>query len=202
MAKPLVAALALFAASACLAQAPAPATAAIRLRGTIETIDAGSMTVKERRGEVVTLLLPAGLAVTEILPIDIAEIKPGSYIGSAAVTRADGTLEALEVQVFPESMRGVGEGHRAYDLQPQSTMTNATVAELAVSATGRTLKLRYKDGEKTLTIPANVPVVTYKPADRSLLVVGAKVIVTAELRDGKPTVLRVQAGRNGFTPPM
>jgi hypothetical protein len=190
----LVASLALFAASACLAQAPA--STPIRLRATIESIDAGSMTVKERSGELVSL------GVTEILPIDIAEIKPGSYIGSAAVTRADGTLEALEVQVFPETMRGVGEGHRAYDLQPQSTMTNATVAEMAASATGRTIKLKYKDGEKTLLIPPNVPVVTYKPADRSLLVVGAKVIVTAELRDGKPTALRVQAGRNGFTPPM
>lgn len=196
----LIASITLFAASACLAQAPA--SNPIRLRATIESIDAGSMTLKERSGEIVTLVLPASLGVTEILPIDIAEIKPGSYIGSAAVTRADGTLEALEVQVFPETMRGVGEGHRAYDLQPQSTMTNATVAEMAASATGRTIKLKYKDGEKTLLIPPNVPIVTYKPADRALLVVGAKVIVTAELRDGKPTALRVQAGRNGFTPPM
>jgi hypothetical protein len=202
MTHPLIAALTLFAACACAAQTPAPAAAPVRLRGTIEKIDSQSMTVKERSGEVITLVLPASLGVTEILPIDIAAIKPGSYIGSAAMPRADGTLEALEVQVFPETMRGVGEGHRAYDLQPQSTMTNAAVAELTASATGRTLKLKYKDGEKTLVIPANVPVVTYQPADRSLLVVGAKVIVTAELRDGQPTALRVQAGRNGFTPPM
>ena len=91
--------------------------------------------------------------------------------------------------VFPEAARGTGEGHTAWDLQPGSMMTNATVAEVASAAQGRTLKLRYKDGEKTVEVPAGVPVVTFKPGDRSLLVPGAKVLVTAQSRDGRPTAL-------------
>jgi hypothetical protein len=81
-------------------------------------------------------------------------------------------------------------------------MTNATVADVAALAKGRQLRLRYKDGEKTVHVPADVPVVTFKPGDRALLVPGAKVMVTAQLRDGKPTAMRALAGRNGFTPPM
>jgi hypothetical protein len=118
------------------------------------------------------------------------------------MTQADGKLRALEVLVFPEAARGAGEGHTAWDLQPGSTMTNATVSQVASAAEGRTLQLRYKDGEKTIEVPVGVPVVTFKPGDRSLLVPGAKVLVTAQLRDGKPTALRALAGRDGFAPPM
>lgn len=174
----------------------------VRLRATVQALDATSITVKSREGEVVTLALPAELVVTEVYPIDIAEIKPGSYIGAASMPQADGTLEALEVVVFPEAQRGVGEGHRPYDLLPQSTMTNATVEGLGVVAAGRTLKLRYKDGEKTLNIPPQAPIVSFRPGERALLVVGARVIVTGTVRDGRPTALRIQAGRNGFAPPM
>lgn len=180
----------------------AQTAAPIRLRATVEKVELGSITVKERSGEVVTLQLAPNLVVTEVFPIDIADIKAGSYIGTAAMPQADGTLKALEVLVFPETMRGVGEGHRPFDLQPQSTMTNATVDQLVASSDGKTLKLKYKDGEKTLTVAADAPIVTFKPGDNSLLVVGAKLIVTAELRDGKPTALRIVAGKNGFAPPM
>jgi hypothetical protein len=128
--------------------------------------------------------------------------RAGSYIGTAAMPAADGTLNALEVLVFPEAARGTGEGHVAWDLQPGSTMTNATVVEVAAAPQGRTLKLRYKDGEKTVAVPDGVPIVTFKPGDRSLLVPGAKVLVTAQSRDGKATALRAIAGRNGFAPPM
>ena len=184
------------------AQTATPAAAPIRLRATVEKVGTGSITVKERSGEVLVLQLAPNLVMTEVFPIDIADIKAGSYIGSAAMPQADGTLKALEVLVFPETMRGVGEGHRPFDLQPQSTMTNATVDQLMASSDGKTLKLKYKDGEKTLTVGAGAPIVTFKPGDNSLLVVGAKLIVTAELRDGKPTALRIVAGKNGFTPPM
>ena len=180
----------------------APAATPIRLRATVEKVEPGSITVKERSGEVVVLQLAPNLVMTEVFAIDIADIKAGSYIGSAAMPQADGTLKALEVLVFPEAMRGAGEGHRPFDLQPQSTMTNATVDQLMASSDGKTLKLKYKDGEKTLTVATGAPVVTFKPGDNSLLVVGAKLIVTAELRDGKPTALRIVAGKNGFAPPM
>ena len=196
--------------SLALAQAPAaPASPTVRLRGTIEKVEPASITIKERSGEVITLVRAADMDVTELFPIALADIKTGSYIGTAAMPQADGTQLALEVLVFPEAMRGGGEGHRPWDLQPQSTMTNATVADLAAAPAsvpgGQMLVLKYKDGEKTVIVPPNVPVVTFKrgKADENVLVVpGAKVLVTEQEKDGKPTALRLVVGRNGFAPPM
>jgi hypothetical protein len=185
--------------TAVLAQ-PAPPT--MRLRGTIEKVDATSVVVKERNGETVTLALADNLAVSQVLPIDPAAIQQGSFVGTASLPAADGSLAALEVLVFPESARGTGEGHSPWDLQPGSLMTNATVAAIAPHANGRTMTLHYKDGEKTIVVPDGIPVVTLKPGDRSLLVPGAKVIVTAQVRNGQPTALRITAGRDGFQPPM
>ena len=198
MFKPLIAILALVVASIAMAQTAQP----MRLRATIEKVEPGFITVKERSGEVVKLVLASDLAVTEVYPIDIAEIKADSYIGAAATPGKDGTLDAVEVLVFPVAMRGAAEGHSSWDLMPETTMTNAAVDGLSSSPTGRTIKLKYKGGEKTLNVPLDVPIVTIKPGDNTLLVTGAKVIVTAELRDGKPTATRVLAGRNGFAPPM
>lgn len=184
------------------AQTAAPTATPMRLRATIEKIEGNSMTVKERSGEVITLVLADNLNVSEVFPIALTAIQPGSFIGTAAMPRADGTLDALEVLVLPEAARGNGEGHRPYDLLPGSTMTNATVADLVAAPTGRKLTLRYKDGEKTVNVTDTTPVVSFKPGDRSLLVVGGKVIVTAELRAGVPTATRVLAGRDGFVPPL
>ena len=190
--------LALFGATAFAQPAPAP----MRLRGTIEKIDPATMVIKERNGETMTLAIADTFTVSEVLPVDPSAIQSGAFVGTAAVTGADGTLSALEVLVFPEAARGTGEGHSPWDLQPGSTMTNATVTNVAPGATGRTMTLRYKDGEKTIVVPDGIPVVTIKPADRSLLVPGAKVFVFAQMRNGQPTALRATAGRNGFTPPM
>ena len=184
------------------AQTPPAAAPPQRLRATIEKIEGNTVTVKERSGEVITLVLADTLVVSEVFPIALSAIQPGSYIGTAAMPRADGTLDALEVLVLPEAARGNGEGHRPYDLQPGSTMTNATVADLLAAPGGRKLTLRYKDGEKTVNVADTTPVVSFKPGDRSLLVVGGQVIVTAEVRSGTPTALRVLAGRNGFAPPL
>ena len=182
-----------------VAQTPNPTQ---RLRGTVESFDGSTLVLKERSGEVLRLVLDEKFSVNEVFPIDLSSIQPNSYVGIASMPQADGMLRALEVLVFPEAARGTGEGHTAWDLQPGSMMTNATVAEVASAAQGRTLKLRYKDGEKSIEVPAGVPVVTFKPGDRSLLVPGAKVLVTAQLRDGKPTALRALVGRDGFAPPM
>jgi hypothetical protein len=184
------------------AAASAPAAPMLRLRGTVESVDAASMTLKERSGETIVLVFASNFSVSEVVPIELAAIKPGSYIGTAAMPQPDGTATALEVLVFPEAARGTGEGSFAWDLQPGSTMTNATVADLVATPQGRTLKLRYKDGEKTVAVPPGVPVVTFAPADRTLIMPGARVVITAQLRDGKPTALRALAGRNGFAPPM
>src|SRR6478609_5347471 len=198
MSKTWLAALALCA-GAVMAQ---PATPTMRLRGTIEKIDPTTLVVKERGGETLTLTLADNLTVSEVLPIDPTAIQSGSFVGIASLPAADGTLAALEVLVFPESARGTAEGHSAWDLQPGSQMTNATVTSIAPGAKGRTMTLRYKDGEKTIVVPEGVPVVTLKPGDRSLLVPGAKVFVFVQVRNGQPTALRATAGRNGFAPPM
>jgi len=188
--------------SLALAQTPPVASPTQRTRGMVESFDGSTLVLKERSGEVLRLVLAENFSVNEVVPIELSAIEPGIYIGAASLPQADGTLLALEVLVFPEAARGTGEGHSAWDLQPGSTMTNATVADVVAMAQGRTLTLRYKDGEKTLRVPEGVPIVTFKPGDRSLLVPGAKVLVTAQLREGRPTALRALAGRNGFAPPM
>ncbi|RZL67661.1 MAG: hypothetical protein EOP77_03995 [Variovorax sp.] len=183
--------------------APSPT---IRVRGTIVFADAAKMIVKDRGGEVVTLARAADMPVSEVYAIKLADIKQGSFIGTAAMPQADGSQKALEVLVFPEAARGTGEGHFPWDLQPQSTMTNATVADLASAPSsargGQQLRLSYKGGEKTVIVPRGTPVVTFRPGTDALLVPGAKVLVNAQERNGTPTAVRVLAGRNGFTPPM
>lgn len=203
---------ALLAASALLATAGAPMLAAaqtpdqVRIRGTIVRVDASTLVVQDRGGEVVSLARPAGLSVSEVYPIKLSDIKRGSFIGTAAMPQADGTQKALEVVVFPEAARGTGEGHRPWDLLPQSTMTNATVADLAAAPNsvhgGQQLRLTYKGGEKTVIVPRDVPVVSFRPGTDALLVPGAHVLVNAQEKNGTPTALRVTAGRNGFAPPM
>ena len=173
----------------------------VRLRGTVQSATAGTLTVKERRGETVLLGLSDKLVVQEVYPIELGDIKPGSFIGTAAMPQPDGTQRAIAVTVFPESARGVGEGSRPFDLQPDSTMTNATVADLVEAPSGRTLRLKYKDGEKTIVVPAGAPVVSFRPGDRSLLVPGASVSMTAQMVDGTPTAQRINAGKNGFVLP-
>lgn len=178
--------------------------AGVRIRGTILNVTPSTMTVKDRSGEVVELMVPDKLVVTEVFAIRLEDIKPGSYIGTAAMPQADGSQRAIAVSVFPEAARGLAEGHRPFDLLPQSTMTNATVSEVGAIAdtpTGRKLLLKYKDGEKTVIVPADAPVVTSRAGDRTLLVVGASVSLLAQLIDGKATVMRLSAGRDGFVLP-
>jgi len=179
-------------------------SAPLRIRATIEKVNGSNITVKEKNGEVFNISINEITNISECLPITIEEIKAGSFIGSGAMPQIDGTLKAVEVLVFPESMRGTGEGHRAWDVLPQSTMINATVAEVSVGSgpIGRTLKLKYKDGEKILLIPKDAPIVTFTPGDKSLLVVGAKLIVNLQEIEGKYIATRIIAGRNGFQPPM
>jgi hypothetical protein len=185
-------------AGAAFAQAPAPS----RVRGAIDMIDAHEVRVVTRGGDKVTLKLADDVVVTIIAPIAIDAIKPGSFIGTAAVTQSDGTLKALEIQVFPESMRGVGEGHRPWDLGPGSTMTNGTVGDLKVSD-GRLLTLTYKGGEQKVFVPENAPVITYEPGSKAALQKGAHVIVTATHNtDETLTATRIGVGKDGLVPPM
>jgi len=178
------------------------AEAQVRLRGTIEKVDAKTVVVKARDGSVVPLAFADGVRVDEVLPVDPGAIQEGTFVGTTAVPRGDGSLSAVEVHVFPESARGTGEGHRPWDLQPNSTMTNATVEKITPGSNDRTLTLRYKDGEQTIRVPNGVPIVTMKPGNRSLLVPGAKVIVFEQVVNGQPVAARILVGRDGFEPPM
>jgi hypothetical protein len=199
--RPLIA-LAMVAASAlsALAQkAPVPS----RVRGEIEAVDGDVLTVKSRSGEDFRLHMTSDIRVVGITKISLEDIKVGSFIGTTTVPGADGMPTALEVHVFPESMRGTGEGSRPFDLKPNSTMTNATVSESVVGNDGHTILVKYKDGEKKVLVTPQTAVVTYVPADKSELKPGAKVIAfMKQLPDGSFETSRVSVGRDGLTPPM
>jgi len=195
-------ALALVAASTACAiaqKAPVPT----RVRGEIAAVDGDMLTVKSRSGEDVKLQMTPDMRVVGITKISLTDIKVGSFVGATTVPGPDGMPTAVEVHVFPENMRGTGEGSRPYDLKPNSTMTNATVAESVVGNDGHTLLVKYKDGEKKVLVTPETPVVTYVPADKSDLKAGAKVIAFMKQRpDGSFETSRVNVGRDGLTPPM
>ncbi|WP_059412682.1 hypothetical protein [Cupriavidus basilensis] len=203
LAAALLAGAALAGAPAAQAQATAaPAAAPIGVRGTVTTLAGDTLKVHTRSGQDLDVGLGKDTAVRAVTLAKVDEIKAGSYIGSAAIPQADGSLKALEVHVFPPSMRGSGEGHRAWDLGKNSSMTNGTVGSVVVS-NGRTITVKYPEGEKRIVIPADVPIVNLEPGDRSLLVPGAHVVLFAsKAADGALTARFVSAGKNGVVPPM
>jgi hypothetical protein len=184
--------------------ASAQQTAPSRVRGTIEGVDGDVLAVKSRAGEDVKLHMTAAMKVVGIAKISLSDIKVGSFVGATTIPGPDGSQNAVEVHVFPEDMRGTGEGSRPYDLRPNSTMTNATVAADAVAGNdGHTLMVKYKDGEKKVVVAADTPVVTYVAADKSDLKAGAKIIAfVKKLPDGSFETDRIGVGRDGLTPPM
>lgn len=199
--RPLVA-VAMVVASSLYAIAQQPPTPS-RLRGTIEGVDGDVLAVKSRGGEDVKLHMTRDMQVVGITTISLSDIKIGSFIGATTVPGPDGSQNAVEVHVFPENMRGTGEGSRPYDLRPNSTMTNATVAQTVASNDGHTLMVKYKGGEKKVVVSPDTPVVTYVPADKSDLKAGAKVVAfMKKLPDGSFETNRVSVGRDGLTPPM
>ena len=199
--RPLVA-VAMVVASALYAIAQQPPTPS-RLRGTIEGVAGDELALKLRDGEELKLRMAGDMRVVGIIKSSLSDVKVGSFIGTTTVPGPDGSQNAVEVHVFPESMRGTGEGSRPWDLRPNSTMTNATVAETVAGNDGHTLMVKYKDGEKKVVVSPDTPVVTYVPADKSELKPGAKVIAfMKKLPDGSFETDRVSVGRDGLTPPM
>ena len=199
--RPLIAVAMVVASSLCAIaqQPPSPS----RVRGTIEGVDGDVLAVKSRSGEDVKLHMTGDMRVVGIAKISLDDIKVGSFIGTTTVPGPDGANNAVEVHVFPEDMRGTGEGSRPYDLKPNSSMTNATVEQSVVGNDGHTLNIKYKDGEKKVLVAPETPVVTYVPADKTDLKAGAKVIATMKkLPDGGFETNRVSVGRDGLTPPM
>ena len=151
-----------------------------------------------------TIVLTDNFTVSGVAKRTLADIKAGDYVASTSVKRPDDKLHAVEIHIFPEAMRGTGEGHYAWDLRPGSTMTNANVEQTVTGVDGQTLSVKYKDGEKKLIVPPDATIVTYTPGDKSELKPGTKVFIAAakKLPDGTLEAPRVNYGRNGLAPPM
>jgi hypothetical protein len=175
----------------------------MRIRGTVESLNASTLSVKTREGTDAKIMLKDGWKVSSVAKASIDDIKEGDFVGIASLPTADGGNGALEVLIFPAAMKGTGEGSYAWDLKPNSSMTNATVANAVKSVSGHTLTVTYKGGEKKIAIPDGTPVVTFAPAVEADLKPGATVFIPSEkATDGTISSGRVVVGTNGVVPPM
>jgi len=175
----------------------------VRVRGTVVSLEGPKLVVHAKDGKDVTVGLKDKYAALAVVKSSMEDIKEGTFIGTATVAQPDGSLRAVEVVVFPESLRGFGEGHYPWDLGPSSMMTNATIANKVQSTDGQTVTVSYKGGEKKITIPANVPIVALVPADKGDIMPGAIVFVPTEKQaDGTLLSGAVLFGKDGVVPPM
>jgi hypothetical protein len=184
------------------APAAAPQMTPANVRGTIASIDAGVMVLKARDGSTINVLLGEKTGVNTLSKASLADIKANSFVGVTATGKAD-ALHAVEVHIFPEAMRGAGEGHRPWDLMPGSTMTNANITETVAKNDGKTLTLKYKDGEQKISVGPDTAVVTVAAGTKDDLKPGAKVFTIAmKAADGTVRAAAVLVGKDGVTPPM
>ncbi|HMG60698.1 MAG TPA: hypothetical protein VK583_13295 [Burkholderiales bacterium] len=193
----------LIAAVSAVAIAQAPANPPVRIRGTVEKIDGTNLTIKANSGQTMNVKLADNYVVVGIAKASLADVASGKFIGTTTVGERDGALVALEVHIFPENMRGTGEGHYDWDLRPTSKMTNANVANVTSMGKDRVLTVQYKGGEKKVLVPEKAVIVSFTPTERSELKPGAKVFtVTQRQPDGSLTAARVNVGLKGQVPPM
>src|SRR5246127_5494186 len=183
---------------------PASAQETVRIRGTIERVEGPVYVVKNRDGAELKLTVTDNPLFVAIVKSTIADIKPGMFVGSTGVTQPDGSQKAIEVHIFPESMRGTGEGHYDWDLKPNTKMTNANVEQTVAGVDGPVLSVKYKDGEKKVMVSPETVVVTYVIGDKNDLKPGTKIFVGAGKKqaDGTVQTPRVTYGKDGLTPPM
>jgi len=181
---------------------PASAQDTVRVRGTVERIDGAVYMVKNRDGSEVKLTVTENPLFVVIVPGKMSDIKPGMYVGSAGMMQEDGTQKAIEVHIFPESMRGTGDGHYDWDLLPRSKMTNGSVEQAVTGVDGPLLSVKYKDGEKKLVVTPQTVVVTYEMGKREEIQPGTKIFVAAAKKQADGTLLtpRITYGRNGEGP--
>jgi hypothetical protein len=189
-----------------IAQAQTPKGKPLTIRGKIAAVEKGAVKVTTSAGDVL-VKLPDDVRISGVEAAKLSDIASGNFVGTTAVKQPDGTLKALEVHIFPESARGTGEGHRPWDLQPGSTMTNANVEKVEKVAVekvqGELLRLKYKDGEQKVFVPPGTPIVKNVPGDRSLLKPGTGVFIpSVRGEDGTITATRITAGVGGMMPPM
>jgi Domain of unknown function (DUF5666) len=176
----------------------------VRIRGTIDRVEGPIYVVKSRDGSELKVSLAEDGLVVAIVKASLADIKPGLFVGATGMPQPDGSQKAIEVHIFPEAMRGTGEGHYPWDLQAQSTMTNANVEDTVTGVEGQALTLKYKNGEKKIIVTPETAIVTYNPGDKNELRPGTKVFVAAAKKQPDGTLLapRINYGKDGLTPPM
>ena len=189
-----------------LALAQAPQGKPVTIRGKIATVEKGALKVTTNAGDVMVKFRD-DVRIAGVEAAKLSDITAGSFVGATAVKQADGTLKALEVHIFPESARGTGEGHRPWDLEPGSTMTNANVDKIEQVAVekvqGEVLNLKYKGGEQKIFVPPGTAIVKIVDGGRSLLKPGTGVYIAAvRSEDGTITATRINAGVGGVMPPM
>jgi hypothetical protein len=175
----------------------------VRLRGTIEKADGNALALKGTDGTTIRLTLTNDAQVIAVVKASMADIKQNTFLGSAAMPQTDGTQKALEVHIFPEQMRGTGEGHRPYPPMANSTMTNGTTSGATVTGVeGATITVKYKDGEKKIIVPPGTPIVRYEIGSSNDLKPGAHFTVLAATKksDGTFEASRINVGRDGVVP--
>lgn len=174
------------------------------VRGVIASVaeDATSLTMKARSGETVSVKITPQTRFIEVVKASAADLKPNSYIGVAAVPDSGDTLKALEVHIFPEAMRGTGDGYRAFDLAPKSSMTNGALSLKVGGVDGDVMTVAYKGGMKKIRLPADAPIVTFAPGDKGDLKAGAAAIVRGDKAADGVDAAAVLVGKDGLVPPM
>jgi len=175
----------------------------LRVRGTIEKVDGNVLTLKSTDGAQLKLTLTENAMIVAVVRASMADIKEGTFLGSAAMPQPDGSQKALEVHIFPEPMRGTGEGHRPYAPVLNSTMTNGSASGATVAGVeGATMVVKYKGGEKKIVVPPGVPIVRYEVGSKGDLKAGAPFTVLAATRkpDGTLEASRINVGRDGVVP--
>jgi len=171
-----------------------------RIRGTVDRVEGQSLIVKTRTGQEVPVTMAQNFAVSGVEKRNLSDIKAGDYIASTSVRGTDGKLRAIEVHFLPP---GANEGQFAWDLAPDSLMTNATVAGVAADPQGRVLRVAYKGQEAEITVPPDVPVVAFVPGDMSLVKPGAAIFIVGQRRpDGSVSATRATLEKDGVKPPM
>ena len=187
-----------------LMSAVAQAQTVMRVRGTITGFDGHVLAVRTRDGNDLNINVSEGTSVSNLIELQMDDIKQGRFVGVTAIKRGnDGAQYALEVHIFPEASRGSGEGHRDWDLEPGSTMTNANIDAIVELNDGKELTLSYKGGMQKIIVPPDAPIVSFVPSDKSLLNTGIQVFtVVQQADDGTLTAQRILVGKDGMKPPM
>jgi hypothetical protein len=189
-----------FAASFAAAQAPQM----VRVRATLEDVSVPMLTAKSRDGAEMKIKLADNAPVNEVVKASLSDIKDNSYIAVTAMPQPDGSQKAIAIHIFMESQRGAAEGFRPWDLRPNSTMTNATVAQTVASVDGQVIEVKYKDGEKKVVVPPDAAIVAFAAGDKAEVKPGAKIIIFGAVKkdDGSLETNRIGVGRDGIAPPM